>query len=66
MQGLTGNPYVYYVHSFYADTANDVIVAGSDYGVFVPGVVSKGNIYGAQFHPEKKQRRWIKKMLQKL
>lgn len=53
LQGLTGNPYVYYVHSFYADTANDVIVAGSDYGVFVPGVVSKGNIYGAQFHPEK-------------
>lgn len=25
----------------------------SEYGVKVPGFVAKGNIFGAQFHPEK-------------
>lgn len=45
--------YVYYVHSFYAKGCSDSLVAGSDYGTFVPGVVHKGNVYGTQFHPEK-------------
>lgn len=45
--------YVYYVHSFYAKGCEDSLVAGSDYGVFVPGIVHKGNVYGTQFHPEK-------------
>ncbi|WP_028400385.1 imidazole glycerol phosphate synthase subunit HisH [Ectobacillus panaciterrae] len=53
LNGLQDESYVYYVHSFYADCPADVVDAGSDYGVFVPGVVSKGNIFGAQFHPEK-------------
>lgn len=45
--------YVYYVHSFYAKECADSLVAGSDYGTFVPGVVHKDNVYGTQFHPEK-------------
>lgn len=45
--------YVYYVHSFYAKECADSVVAGSNYGVFVPGIVHSGNVYGAQFHPEK-------------
>ena len=45
--------YVYYVHSFYARNCSDSIVATSDYGVDVPGIVRNGNIYGTQFHPEK-------------
>ncbi|MFX3625251.1 MAG: imidazole glycerol phosphate synthase subunit HisH [Ectobacillus sp.] len=53
MNGLPENPYVYYVHSYYADCPDEVVDAGSDYGVFVPGLVSRGNIFGAQFHPEK-------------
>lgn len=53
LKDVPANSYVYYVHSFYADCPKDIIDAGSDYGVFVPGVVSHGNIYGAQFHPEK-------------
>ncbi|MCP8968652.1 imidazole glycerol phosphate synthase subunit HisH [Ectobacillus ponti] len=53
MKGLDESPYVYYVHSYYADCPADVIDAGSPYGVFAPGLVSKGNIFGAQFHPEK-------------
>ena len=45
--------YVYYVHSFYAKGCEDSVVAGSEYGTFVPGIVHKGSVYGTQFHPEK-------------
>ena len=44
---------VYYVHSFYAKGAGDAVKAVSEYGVMVPGLVQKGNVFGAQFHPEK-------------
>lgn len=45
--------HVYYVHSYYAADCDSCLVAYSDYGIKVPGVVQKGNVYGAQFHPEK-------------
>ena len=45
--------YVYYVHSFYAKNCEDSIVAYSEYGVDVPGLVNYKNVFGAQFHPEK-------------
>lgn len=45
--------YVYYVHSYYADCPKEYIVASSNYGVTIPGIVQFGNIYGMQFHPEK-------------
>ena len=44
---------VYYVHSFYAKGAGDAVKAASEYGVMVPGLVQRGNVFGAQFHPEK-------------
>lgn len=45
--------FVYYVHSYYVECDAQYILAASDYGVKVPGVVSKGQVYGTQFHPEK-------------
>lgn len=48
--------FVYYVHSYYATGCEDSLAAGSDYGVFVPGVVQSGNVFGTQFHPEKSGR----------
>ena len=51
LNGVDEGSYVYYVHSFYADGEN--AVAYSDYGVKVAGIVSNGNVYGTQFHPEK-------------
>lgn len=45
--------YMYYVHSFYADTEPDYVLATSEYGFDVTGAVSRGNVYGTQFHPEK-------------
>ncbi|SDP37486.1 imidazole glycerol phosphate synthase subunit HisH [Clostridium gasigenes] len=53
--GLTGDSFVYYVHSFYVKGyKNEDLVASSSYGeLIIPGIVRRGNIIGAQFHPEK-------------
>ncbi|CBZ03446.1 imidazole glycerol phosphate synthase amidotransferase subunit [Clostridium botulinum H04402 065] len=45
---------MYYVHSYCAKIEEEGILnAHSQYGIEVPGIVSKNNIYGIQFHPEK-------------
>jgi imidazole glycerol-phosphate synthase subunit HisH len=53
-EGL-GEGYVYFVHSYYVhEGAADVTVASADYaGLQIPAVVSRDNVYGMQFHPEK-------------
>jgi imidazole glycerol-phosphate synthase subunit HisH len=44
----------YFVHSFYADPAeDDHVIATTDYGPGFPSVVRVGNVVGTQFHPEK-------------
>ncbi|EOL47464.1 imidazole glycerol phosphate synthase subunit HisH [Enterococcus caccae] len=45
--------YVYFVHSYYADCESEVIDAFAQYSIKIPGMISKGNVYGTQFHPEK-------------
>ena len=46
--------YVYYVHSFYARDCDASTLGTSLYGnVAVTGAVRCGNVWGAQFHPEK-------------
>ncbi|MDR0426058.1 MAG: imidazole glycerol phosphate synthase subunit HisH [Clostridiales bacterium] len=45
--------FVYYVHSHYATEVKDSLVAFSEYGVRVPGIVQAGSVMGCQFHPEK-------------
>lgn len=45
--------YVYFVHSYYADTKGDEILAIAKYGEDIPAIVRKDNIIGFQFHPEK-------------
>lgn len=52
--------YVYYVHSFYVETSIENIVAYSDYGIKIPGIVQRNNIIGMQFHPEKSGQSGIK------
>lgn len=47
-----GEP-VYYVHSFYAKNCEKSLLATSEYGVAVTGVVRRGSVWGCQFHPEK-------------
>ena len=54
LEGLKENSYVYFVHSYYAQVGEENIVnAYSMYEKKVPAIVSKGNIFGMQFHPEK-------------
>ena len=45
--------YTYFVHSYYVETDSQYVTTTADYGIKVPGIVEKGNVYGMQFHPEK-------------
>jgi len=47
--------YVYFVHSYYCDAPEDVVLASSDYGREFAAVVGRGAVLGVQFHPEKSQ-----------
>ena len=55
LNGLNDKPFVYYVHSYRATGYRDEDLVGfSTYGSLkIPGLVRKGNVIGAQFHPEK-------------
>ena len=52
-QGIEEGAYVYFVHSYYVETDSQYVTTTADYGIKVPGIVEKGNVYGMQFHPEK-------------
>ena len=53
LKNVDNNEYVYYVHSYFAKTDMKNIVAYSEYGTKIPGIVKNENVYGMQFHPEK-------------
>ena len=44
---------VYFVHSYYAVGCDDSLAATAEYGKPLTAAVSKNNIFGCQFHPEK-------------
>ncbi len=45
--------YVYFVHSYRAETSDDYISCYTMYNEKIPALVFRDNVYGAQFHPEK-------------
>ena len=50
------DPYVYFVHSYYARPADDGhILATCNYGFDFPAMVGRDNVFAVQFHPEKSQ-----------
>jgi glutamine amidotransferase len=51
----------YFTHSFFASPAeeND-IVATTEHGLIFPSIISKGNVFGVQFHPEKSGKMGLK------
>lgn len=52
--GLSGEPYVYFVHSYYLRAKDEKIVrAVTEYSVPIHASVEKDNIFACQFHPEK-------------
>lgn len=51
---IKNGSFVYFVHSYVPiPDDEEVIVAKTDYGLEFPSIVSKNNIFGTQFHPEK-------------
>ena len=49
---LAGEPYCYFVHSYYAELCRET--AGiTEYGTRFSSALQKNNFYGVQFHPEK-------------
>jgi glutamine amidotransferase len=53
LDGIKSGDYFYFVHSYYALPEEDVLVATTSYGVELPAVVEKDNVFATQFHPEK-------------
>lgn len=54
LEGLPGDDYVYFVHSYKAFSDDKYLAAYAEYGGKVPALVWDGKfVYGAQFHPEK-------------
>lgn len=51
-EGLSGEEYIYLVHSYYAPICKETI-ATSDYGLPYTAALHRDNFYGTQFHPEK-------------
>lgn len=55
-EGIADQSYFYFVHSYHIETQEPAISLGlTEYGETFPSVVHQGNVWGAQFHPEKSQ-----------
>ena len=59
--GIPSGAHFYFVHSYYpepsgASAADGVRTASCEYGVRFPALITRGQLYGTQFHPEKSQR----------
>ncbi|WOF15908.1 imidazole glycerol phosphate synthase subunit HisH [Methanoplanus sp. FWC-SCC4] len=52
-EGIKDGSYVYFVHSFYADTFPEYTLTSTDYICSFSSSVRNKNAYGTQFHPEK-------------
>jgi imidazole glycerol-phosphate synthase subunit HisH len=51
--GFGQDEYVYFVHSYYADTAPAFTLSTTQYICPFASSVDNGNVFGVQFHPEK-------------
>jgi len=51
---LRDNSRFYFVHSYYASCADrEDVLLESDYGISFDSAISRNNVFGVQFHPEK-------------
>jgi len=55
LSGIAEGAHVYFVHSYYCDVPDDLVLSASDYGIDFPAIVARDNVLGMQFHPEKSQ-----------
>lgn len=52
-EGLSEEPYVYFVHSYHLQTEADIVSATTYYGKEIQVAAQKENVFALQFHPEK-------------
>ena len=53
-ENLNGNPFVYFVHSYYLKAREESIVKATiEHSTHIHASVEKDNIFACQFHPEK-------------
>lgn len=52
-EGLSKEPYVYFVHSYHLNTEADIVSATTYYGKEIQVAAQKENVFALQFHPEK-------------
>ena len=54
LDGITNDDQFYFVHSYFFDIKNkNNIICNTNYGINIPAIVNKDNVFGFQFHPEK-------------
>ena len=54
LAGIKNDSDVYFVHSFViCPNDRSVVKASAEYGIKIPAVIQKGNVFACQFHPEK-------------
>lgn len=51
--GLDDNEFVYFVHSYFAETEPGYTLTTTDYICRFSSTIADGSVYGVQFHPEK-------------
>ena len=62
-ENLNGNPFVYFVHSYYLQAEDpEIIKATTEYSTCIHASVEKDNVFACQFHPEKSSK-WGLKIL---
>ena len=61
LDGVPADALFYFVHSYRIECRDPQALVGTcDYGGAFAAVVSKGNVHGTQFHPEKSQRHGLR------
>ena len=61
LKDIPDNSDFYFVHSYViCPQDNSVIKAYAEYGIKVPAVIQKGNLFACQFHPEKSGKSGLK------
>lgn len=55
LKDIQEQSFVYFVHSYYVEPAENVTLTQTEYGFRFTSIVEQKNVFGIQFHPEKSQ-----------
>lgn len=56
LAGIADGSHAYFVHSYHAAPADPAVIAATtEYGLELPAVLWRDNVFATQFHPEKSQ-----------